>query len=63
MSDVPADLLTQVEARRLARRLNESGDVVEGHVNVAHTVPVSAWGGQEKGWAVSLVKAPDYRAE
>lgn len=40
---------------RLARELNDKGDVVPGMVNVAHTVPVNAWGGHEKGWSVSLV--------
>lgn len=58
MSDTPADLLTQAAARQLARQLNADNDVVEGHVNVAHTVPINAWGGREKGWTVSLVKAP-----
>ncbi len=52
-----SDLLTQSEARKLAREKNEAGDYPNGMVNVAHAVPVGSWGGQEQGWSVSLVKA------
>lgn len=52
------DLLTQTEARKRARDLNEEGDHPNGMVNVAHPVPVGSWGGHEEGWTVSLVAAP-----
>lgn len=50
-------LLTQTEARAEARKLNEAGDHPEGLVNIAQTVPAQAWGGEERGWTVSLVRA------
>lgn len=50
-----SDLITQSEARQLARRLNEASDHPEGMVNIAHAVPIGSWGGHEQGWSVSLV--------
>lgn len=40
--------LDQTEARKLARELTES----TGAVHVATTVPLGAWGGEERAWAV-----------
>jgi hypothetical protein len=51
-------LISQSAARQQARELNEAGDYPAGMVNIAHPVPVNSWGGQEKGWSVSLVMAP-----
>lgn len=48
-------LLTQTEARRQAAALNLTWNVTgTGVCHVAHPVPEGSWGGQEKGWSVSL---------
>lgn len=52
------ELLTQTEARRLARAVNESGRNPQDLTAVAHTIPPNAWGGHEQGWSVSMVAVP-----
>jgi len=42
-------LMTQTQARQLAKRLSDS----TGMAHVAHTVPQGCWGGTERGWAVT----------
>ena len=42
-------LMTQNQARQLAKRLSDS----TGMAHVAHTVPQGCWGGTERGWAVT----------
>jgi len=54
-----ADLMSQTDARREARRLNESGEVPDGLIAVATTYPAGSWGGQEQGWTVNYVNATD----
>lgn len=48
MSDTTG-IMTQTEARQLAKRLSEQ----TGMAHVAHTVPRGCWGGTERGWAVT----------
>lgn len=50
-------LLTQTEARRAARQLNETGELPE-LVAVAQRVPVDSWSGTERGWTVAYVPRP-----
>lgn len=45
-------LLTQTEARRKARELNDAG-TPDGLVAIAVPVPFGSWGGREDGWTVS----------
>jgi hypothetical protein len=52
------ELLTQIEARRLARAINAAGRNPQGTTAIAHTVPPTAWGGHEQGWSVSTVAVP-----
>lgn len=52
MSD-EENLISQSEARREAKRLNDSGEVPEDLIAVALPVPFSSWGGREKGWTVA----------
>jgi hypothetical protein len=52
------ELLTQIEARRLARAINEAGRNPHGTTAIAHAVPPTAWGGHEQGWSVSAVAVP-----
>lgn len=54
-----AGLVTQSEARRTAKALNESGSAPTGLVAVAHAYPAGSWGGHEQGWTVSYRPAPD----
>lgn len=49
------DLLSQTDARREARRLNDEGKVPEGLIAIAGAVPLNSWGGQERGWTVYYV--------
>jgi hypothetical protein len=51
-------LMTQTEARQLAKLLTTS----TGMIHVAHTVPKGCWGGTEQGWAVEG-PASDLQAE
>jgi hypothetical protein len=44
-----SEIMTQTEARMLARMLNAQTKMI----HVAHTVPDGCWGGTEIGWAVT----------
>jgi len=44
-----SELMTQAEARQVARLLN----TITGQIHVAHTVPEGCWGGTEDGWTVA----------
>lgn len=48
-------LLTQSEARKMARDYNEDGNYPNGMANIATAVPAGSWGGHEDGWTVSLI--------
>lgn len=52
-------LLTQTEARQLAKLLNAQ----TGLIHVAHTIPEGCWGGTERGWGVSGPAATELQIE
>lgn len=49
------DLITQTEARKLAKTLNEDKHLIPGLVAIASPYPYSSWGGHEEGWTVLYV--------
>lgn len=49
-------LMDQIDARKKAKERNEKDNPPAGYAYIAHAYPETAWGGQEKGWVVTLKK-------
>lgn len=52
MESTNCELMSQSDARREARRLNEAGEAPLGTAMVAAPWPLGSWSGTQAGWTV-----------
>lgn len=56
-------LVSQTEARRQAKEINETGQAPFPLIAIAVPYPINSWGGKEKGWTVTYTMDPTKKSQ